>query len=936
MGVRPSGTVTFLFTDIEGSTRLWELDPDEMRRAVARHDELLRAVVHRCHGYVFSSGGDGLAAAFQRAADAVAAAVEAQRRLGTEPWPDAAPIRVRMSVHTGEAEERDGDYFGPALNRAARLLAIGHGGQVLVSHATEQLVREPIGNGFVLVDRGEHRLRDLSSPEHVFELRGSGAVEFPPLRSLDAFPGNLPLQVSSFIGRKRELARVIDAFDAVRVVTLTGVGGVGKTRLALQVAAEVLPRFREGAWLVEVAPVRDPDAVVAAFAATFAVTSRAGMSLTESLVEFLGAKRLVLVVDNCEHVLDAVAALVDVIERSCADVIVLATSREGLAVEGERVIPVPSLPGPPTDGRLEDIAGADAVRLFVERARAVDPDFTLTAENAAAVAQICRRLDGIPLAIELAAARTSAMNPWELARGLDHRFETLAGGRRRAVQRHQTLRAAIDWSYELCSEAERRVLARLAVFAGGCTRHAAETVCGGAPLYPHRVFELVAALVSRSLVVAERDRPDTRYRLLETIREYGEERLAEQHETQTLRDRHAEYYSESARRISEQITGPGQVEAGQRLLAEHENVLAAVNHAVDADNVDLALRLVHGIPAPQFQIGYTLGFPVEPILALTGVAEHPLYPLVLGIAASQAAFRGDIHAAPALVEQSLDAARRLGDPERRVERLAWNTRSALAFGHGATHDAARCAERAAAISRTVGRLDALAVALGAAATFHAMATENDAALPLATEGLALARQLGTPNLIVLNLAALAAALVDQDPTQARALLRESVELRAKLGYESMGEITQAVLISARLEDWPQTLTLAGAAIRHLHWQGDWFLLAATLNVVARALGPNDPEPAAVLQGAARKLVVASTEPLDSTVPAHSEPTAATTPNSRDFVTELRRTTTGLLKRTLGDARLRDLRSQGEAMDRDQTVAYALDAIHHANLGRSTR
>jgi predicted ATPase/class 3 adenylate cyclase len=581
----PSGTVTFLITDIEGSTRLWQADESAMRAALSRHDELLRKAVADHDGVVFSSMGDGMAAAFWSASAALAAAVTAQRLLGAETWAIAAPIRVRMGIHTGEAVARDGDYFGTAVNRTARLMAIGHGGQLLCSSVTAEIV----GDGVVLVDLGEYRLRDLERPMHVFQI---GEGNFPALRSLDSFLGNLPLQVSSFVGRERELVRGIEALGASRVVTFTGVGGVGKTRLGLQVAAEVLPRFRDGAWLVELAPVRDPDQVAGAVAAVFGVSARAGQNIEDALVEFLRTKQMLLVVDNCEHLLEAVADLVDRIEHSCPRVVVLATSREGLALDGEQILALPSLGTPDGQADLDTISRADAVDLFVQRARHVDGDFALTGENAAAVAQVCRRLDGVPLAIELAAARIQAMTPSELARGLDHRFDTLAGGRRRAVQRHQTLRAAIDWSYDLLSEPERRLLARLSVFAGGCTRHSAEAVCGWDPLHPSAVFALLSGLVARSLVVAQRQGSDTRYRLLETIREYGEERSAEHGETAGLRARHAEHYLHLARRLFEAAAGPGEADTARRLRAEEDNLLAAMANAVDTGDLDVALGLL--------------------------------------------------------------------------------------------------------------------------------------------------------------------------------------------------------------------------------------------------------------------------------------------------------------------------------------------------------
>src|SRR6516165_7778287 len=696
-----SGTVTFLFTDIEGSTRLWEQHPQAMSQALARHDAILVVAVKSSGGHVVKTTGDGLFAVFGRAESAISAALTAQRLLAGAAWDPTCELRVRMGLHTGDAEFRDGDYHGSAVNRAARLTSAGHGGQVLVSGATAPLVAGRLPDGAELVALGEHRLRDLGQPEVLYQLCHPDLPRrFPPLRTLDAFPGNLPLQVSSFIGRERESARIIAALDEARVITLTGVGGVGKTRLALQVAARVLPRFREGAWLVELAPVRDPDGVPSALAVVFGLSVRFGMTLQESLAEFLRSKQLLVVLDNCEHLLEPVAELVEFLLHSCAGLVVLATSREGLAVEGERMLPVPSLPSPSPDAGPEAAGQADAVRLFVDRARAVDPDFSLTTENTAEVIQICRRLDGVPLAIELAAARVVAMSPAELVEGLQRRFDTLAGGRRRAVQRHQTLRAAIDWSYDLLCDDERRFLVRLAVFSGGCTRAAAEAVCGAPPLAPGKVFGLLAALVAKSLVVAQRDGPETRYRLLETIREYGEERLAETGETELLRTTHAEYYCQLAGGLYVDLFGPRQAIAGQRLVAEQENLLAAANHAIDTSNVDLALRLVRNTANRALRTSSRLILPVDAVLRLPGAVDHPQYPVGLASAAFDAAFRGDLTRAQAAGQEALAAAGRLGSDPHEVDVLVSWARSHQAIAIGALDEAAAHAEHTVELVRS--------------------------------------------------------------------------------------------------------------------------------------------------------------------------------------------------------------------------------------------
>jgi predicted ATPase/class 3 adenylate cyclase len=737
----PTGTVTFLFTDIEGSTRLWEEHRAAMGVALARHDAIVEDAITGHGGVVFSRMGDGMAAAFASPHEAIAAILAAQLNLAEETWPeDTGPLRVRMAVHTGEGVLVEGKYMNQPLNRCARLMAVAHGGQVVVSGATEHLVRGGLPEGVRLFDLGEHRLRDLSEPIRVFQVEHPEInSHFPPLRSLDALPGNLPQQVTSFVGRAGDLAHVVEALGEHRMVTLTGVGGVGKTRLALQVAAEVLPRFREGAWLIELAPVRDPEEVVGAFAVVFGVGPHGGGTLEESLVEFLRTKQLLLVVDNCEHLLDAVGDLIETLLAGCGDVAILATSREGLALQGEQILAVPSLAAPSTAADLDTITRSDAVSLFVQRARLVEVGFTLTPENAPGVAQVCRRLDGVPLAIELAAARVRAMSPAELASGLDRRFETLAGGRRRAVERHQTLRATIDWSFDLLSGPERHLLARLSVFAGGWTREAAEAICGGDPIGSRNVFDLLVSLVDRSLVVAERDAEHTRYRLLETIREYAEERLAEQAETELLRDRHAEYYAQFLGPISDAMYGPKEIQATKALIAEQENLVAAVNHAIDTGQVDLAMRL-QPIGSVRVRLGSALYLPVEALLALPGAPDHPRYPVVLSVGAAWAAIQGDFETASARSRDATVAAERLGDPDGQVEVQIHITQAALASARGAHEDAAAHWERIVEIARSGGRSATLAVILSAASGQYLRADDVNTAVALATEGLALARQ----------------------------------------------------------------------------------------------------------------------------------------------------------------------------------------------------
>jgi predicted ATPase/class 3 adenylate cyclase len=485
--------LTFLFTDIEGSTRLWEADADAMRASLARHDEILATAC--VDGDLFKHTGDGVCAAFDAPTAALRAAAAAQRALADEPWATADPIRVRMGVHTGEAEYRDGDYFGVALNRTARLMDAAHGGQVVVSASTGALV-DPAADGVALRDLGEHRFKDLRERERVFEMGIDGLERaFPPLRSLETYATNLPVQLTSFVGRSAELAEVSALLGESRLVTLTGVGGVGKTRLAVQAAAETIDHYPDGVWLVELAPITDPGLVLGQAAAALGVREEPGRPLEDVLVDRLHDRTLLVVLDNCEHLIDEAAKLAERLLRAVPGLTLLATSREGLGIGGERLWQVPSL--------TRQGAQADAMSLFVERARMVRPGFRLDADTTDTVAAICARLDGIPLAIELAAARLRVFTVTQVAERLGDRFRLLTGGSRTALPRQRTLEATMDWSYDLLAEREQTLLRRLSVFAGGFTFDAAEEVCGGDPLDRAEVLDLLTHLIDTSLVTVD-------------------------------------------------------------------------------------------------------------------------------------------------------------------------------------------------------------------------------------------------------------------------------------------------------------------------------------------------------------------------------------------------------------------------------------------------
>jgi predicted ATPase len=566
---RPSGTVTFLFTDIEGSTRRWEADAEAMRLALADHDEVLRAVVDAHGGSLFKHTGDGVCAAFSTAGDAIGAAVDGQRRLG---------LPVRMGIATGSVELRGEDYFGPALNRTARVMSAGHGGQVLVAAATAALASDQD-----LIDLGVHRLRDLSGAEHLFQVRADGLrSEFLPLRTLDATPGNLPILTTSFVGRTSEVKEVVELVRAHRLVTLTGVGGVGKTRLALQVAAELTGEFADGVWLIELAPVVDPSAVLDAAATALGVTRAAGDSIAASVAQALSGRRLLVVLDNCEHVLDETAALVGAILTGASTVHILATSREGLRALGEHLWPVPS---------LEARAGgtSPAAELFVARAKAVNPMFDQNdASTMAAVAEICSRLDGIALAIELAAARMVAMSPQDLRDRLGDRFRVLSGPRR-GLERHQTLRQAVSWSYDLLDDSERTLLTHCSVFAGGFDSGAAAHLADGHDDYA--VLDGLESLVRKSLVTVDQAHGHARYGMYETIRQFAEEQLAANASIEAVRDRHAAYYADQAMAHWARWDGPEQPETSLWVDTEFANLRAAFQWSAERNDLVTATTI---------------------------------------------------------------------------------------------------------------------------------------------------------------------------------------------------------------------------------------------------------------------------------------------------------------------------------------------------------
>ena len=567
----PSGVVTFLFTDVEGSTRRWEADAAAMRVALAAHDEVLREAIESHGGWLFKHTGDGVVAAFDSPRSAVDAAVTAQRAL---------ELPVRMGMATGEAELSGDDYFGAVLNRAARVMAAGHGGQILLADSTAVLL-----SAVDLLDLGPRRLRDLPTEVGIFQVRAPGLrSDFPPLRTLDTTPGNLRPAPGSLIGRESEVDTVTTELGAHRLVTLTGVGGVGKTRLATEVAVRLADEFPDGVWLFELAPVGDPAAVPDAVAAILGITQQPGQSVSESVATALNGRVRLLVIDNCEHVRDAAADLIEAILAHSATVKILATSREGLGVPDEQLWPVPSLD---VSAGIESAAAA----LFLDRARTVGPGPSpATPDEASAIVEICRRLDGIPLAIELAASRMVSMTAREVRDRLDHRFRLLTGARR-GQERHQTLRHAVAWSYDLLDDAEKHLLNRCSVFAGGFELQSACAITLSGDIDEYAILDLLDALVRKSLLVADRSTGQTRFSMLETIRQFAEELLASSSGADQARAAHAAYFADCATDMLALWDGPRQRETYAWFTTEFANLRAAFRWSADNGDLDSAATL---------------------------------------------------------------------------------------------------------------------------------------------------------------------------------------------------------------------------------------------------------------------------------------------------------------------------------------------------------
>ncbi|MEO8247140.1 MAG: adenylate/guanylate cyclase domain-containing protein [Chloroflexota bacterium] len=713
----PQGTVTFLFTDIEGSTRLvQELGP-AYRDVLERHQALLREAFGR--GVEVTTEGDSFFVAFGDAEDAIGGAVAAQRAVAGATWPGGRQLRVRMGLHTGQGVLGGDSYVGVDVHRAARIAAAGHGGQVLVSESTRALVERSLPEGVSLRDLGPHRLKDLAVPERIFQLTIPGLTDdFPALTSLSVLSTNLAKPLTSFVGRVRELDEVRALVGTQRLVTVIGTGGTGKTRLMCEAAAGLLDQWADGVWLVELAPISDADQVVPAIARAVGAREEPGRPLVDAVVDYLQAKRLLLLLDNCEHLIAPVAQLTEQLLGAAPTLSIVATSREALGVAGERLFQIPSLSVPtdddsdpehgPDDAWRDAAAASDAVRLFTARAGAALPGFALDAAGLRDVVEICRRLDGIPLAIELAAARVALLSVGDIAARLSDRFRLLTGGRRTAVPRQQTLEAAIDWSWELLTDAERRTLCRLSVFAGGWTVEAAAAVVldpsSGAGDATFDALELLGRLIAKSLVMVDRGAATTRYRQLETIRQYARERLVAAGDADELRDRHLAYFLAVAEAAAPRLTGPAMAVALRQLDPDLDNFLAAVEWGFEAD-VASALRICLAMAVYGRSRSLSEGFEIL-TRAATAVDRLPdaetsiLAARLLAAAANAAWMVGSAPLGMTWADRAMRIADAAADPRARAE--ARNAKAMTSLFVGQEEGVLEWADEAAGIAEELG------------------------------------------------------------------------------------------------------------------------------------------------------------------------------------------------------------------------------------------
>ena len=827
----PTGVVTFLLADIEGSVRLWESDRASMTRALARLDLLVDQATEKHAGArpVEQGEGDSFVIVFPSAENAVACAVELQRSMAVEVWPGGIRLRARLALHTGEAQLRDeGNYIGTTISRCGRLRSLAHGGQTLISPSTYELVADALPDRATLRDLGLQRIRDVPRPLRVYQLVHPELDDaFPPLRSLEVLTRHLPQQLTSFIGRETELHDVeAQLFDS-RLVTLTGAGGCGKTRLAVRVAELAAERFPDGIWFVDLSLVRDENQVAHAVAKGIDRVEEAHRPIVETVLDHLRARRSLLVIDNCEHVVAGCAALADTLLRECPALTIVATSREPLRVEGETTWRVPSM-STPGEGSAGSLTAYDAVRLFIDRATRARPNFAVNNNNAPAVASICQQLDGIPLAVELAAARVRVLTPEQIASGLSDRFHLLRGGSRTSLPRQQTLTASVEWSHDLLDEPERVVLRRLSVFVGGFTLDAAEQVVAGDGIEVFDVLDLLTALVDKSLVVTGDDGPDGRYRLLETIRQYAAERAEAAGETGALRERHARGFARFARHALPHVTGPDQLEWLNKLEADHDNLRAALAWAVEAGDRELGLRIVGSLwMFWNIRIHWHEGIRwIDKLVALDAEARADLLALATYIRAGFSAMVGDLDEALPVMESMAEASQREGD--HLATAWAFNQLGKYVSQNDLSRGRALLEESISA-ARASGDASITADSLAFAAWLELALGHTNGALTLLDESRRLSREREDVRGITVALPPRAAAAIRTgDLGVARAVLDECMELAGSLGDGFT--LAMALLVSGEIAmitgDYPRARELIIEGIATAKETGSPFMATA--------------------------------------------------------------------------------------------------------------
>jgi len=857
----PSSITTFLFTDIEGSTRLWETEPQAMRSALARHDAIARAAVESHGGRVVKMTGDGTHAAFDDPHDAVRAALQMQFALGEPNSTNGVALKLRCGVHAGPSERRDNDYFGTAVNRAARIMSAAHGGQVLLSEAVVALIGDhPAGTS--LRDLGRVRLRDLASPERVYQvLHPRLRADFPPLRSLEATPNNLPQQLTSFVGRDAELAQARGLLARTRLLTLFGVGGLGKSRLALQIAAETLDRHPDGVWLVELAAIADERLVPLAVASVLGVRETVGEPLEASLAKHVADRQLLIILDNCEHLILACAQIAKLLLQSGAEVRMLATSREALRIPGETTLPMPTLSLPDETTRPADLPRFDAVRLFLDRAQAANPAFELDERNARSVAEICRNLDGIPLALELAAARVRVLDVERIASRLDDRFRLLTGGDRTALRRQQTLRALIDWSHDLLTPEERVQFRRLSVFAGGWTFDAAAKIGAGDEIAAADVPDLVTRLVEKSLVVT--DAGARRFRYLESIRQYAGEQLQRSGEGDSTRERFVSSFVDLAESVQPHFAGAHPGEWLPKVDVERENLLAAHRYC---DRLplcgELGLRLANALRRYWFERGALgLGYQMtmEAVSRADAQAPTELRSATLNVAGQLAVFTGRYVDARRHLEECVDIARRLGDRKRIA--FALQPLGFACTGMGDLAAARGYLTEALGLAREFGDPHEIAAALNSVAQVARLEGDLATAESLYSDVLALnCERPDVPAFARLNLAMV--AIARGDLARARDTLREVLAAYDASPSEPIAQSALEVTagLAAACGAWQQATRLFGAAEAHsaiIGWHRDPTDEAFLRPLIAKARAALPGENYAALEAEGRSLASAS-------------------------------------------------------------------------------